>query len=104
MSNVVLFGSTGAIGSAIATELINRGHDVTGVTRTGTNIVDGVNAMTGNATNPDEVTTLVTGADAVICAIGPRHDGSDSLDILMEATHALVDGMRRAGVSRLIVV
>jgi uncharacterized protein len=104
MSKVVLFGASGAIGSAIAAELISRGHSVTGVTRSGTVAIEGVTPVAGNATSATEVAKLVQGADAVISAIGPRHDGSESLDTLMQVAHALVDGLREAGVNRLIVV
>jgi putative NADH-flavin reductase len=40
----------------------------------------------------------------VITAIGPRHDGTDHLDLLGSVAHGLIDGLRKAGVRRLIVV
>jgi putative NADH-flavin reductase len=104
MSNVVLFGASGAIGTAIGTELVSRGHTVTGVSRSGTSTVTGVTPAVGNVTDTEGVARLVDGADAVISAIGPRHDGSDPLDTLMHATHAIVDGLRKAHVKRLIVI
>jgi putative NADH-flavin reductase len=96
MSNVVLFGANGAIGQALAAELLSRGHTVTGVTRNGTSPTPGVTAVQGDAANAADVARLVTGADAVISAMGPRHDGSEPVDSLSTATHALIDGLRAA--------
>lgn len=59
---IVVFGSGGMIGSRIATELEQRGHDVTGASRsTGADITD-----------PFSVERIATGADAIISAISAR--------------------------------
>ena len=59
---IVVFGSTGMIGSRIATELEQRGHEVIGASRaTGTDITD-----------PASVAAAVTGADAVVSAVSAR--------------------------------
>jgi putative NADH-flavin reductase len=102
--NVVLFGATGNIGRSIATELLARGHQVTGVSRRGVLPIDGVTAVAGDASDAATVSRLVAGADAVISAVGPNHDGSESKQLLLEAAHGLIDGARAAGVHRLITV
>ena len=87
---IVLFGSTGMIGSRIATELDRRGHEVIGASRaTGTDITD-----------PASVADAVTGADAVVCAVSAR--GVDYT--LTDVARSCVDGLRRAGVMRLVIV
>lgn len=101
---IVVFGASGAIGSAIAAELLARGHDVTGVSRSGTVGVAGVTAAAGDASDPARMAGLAAGADAVITATGPRRDGSESPDTLAGTTRALIDGVRKAGVRRLIIV
>jgi putative NADH-flavin reductase len=87
---IVVFGSTGMIGSRIATELEQRGHEVIGASRaTGTDITD-----------PASVAAAVTGADAVVSAVSAR--GVDYT--LHDVARSLVDGLRRAGVTRLVLV
>jgi putative NADH-flavin reductase len=87
---IVVFGSTGMIGSRIATELEQRGHEVIGASRgTGTDITD-----------PASVASTATGADAVVCAVAAR--GVDYT--LRDVARSLADGLRRAGVRRLVVV
>jgi putative NADH-flavin reductase len=87
---IVVFGSTGMIGSRIATELEQRGHEVIGASRaTGTDIND-----------PASVAAAATGADAVVCAVAAR--GVDYT--LTDVARSLVDGLRRADVKRLGIV
>ena len=87
---IVLFGATGMIGSRIARELERRGHDVVAATRS-----TGV-----DATDPASVAAAVPGADAVVSAISAR--GVDYT--LADVGRSLVQGLRRAGVRRLLVV
>jgi uncharacterized protein len=87
---IVVFGSTGMIGSRIATELEQRGHEVIGASRgTGTDITD-----------RDSVAAAATGADAVVSAISAR--GVDYT--LTDVARSAVDGLRRADVKRLLIV
>ena len=104
--DVVLFGATGNIGGAIAAELVARDHSVTGVTRSGGSGAAaraGVALRTGDATDPTSVAAVARRADAVISAIGPAF-GSGQPQPFVAAAHALVAGVRSAGVSRLLVV
>jgi putative NADH-flavin reductase len=102
--HVTVFGASGAIGSAIAAELLAQGHEVSGVSRRGTSTVSGVRPVTGDASDVDHVAELVSGAAAVITAIGPRLDGSESPDMLSATTRTLIAGLRKAGVTRLLAV
>jgi uncharacterized protein YbjT (DUF2867 family) len=56
---ILLFGASGAIGRAAAAELLDRGHAVTGITRSGAP-VDGldVQVIAADATDPAIVSTL----------------------------------------------
>lgn len=101
---IVLFGISGSIGAAIAAELRERGHEVTGVSRSGTTSVAGVRAVAADASDAARVAELAAGADAVITATGPRHDGSESLDTLAATSRALIEGVRKSGVRRLVIV
>ncbi|MCA2223182.1 NAD(P)-dependent oxidoreductase [Nonomuraea aurantiaca] len=90
---ILLFGATGMVGQRIAAELATRGHEVTGVSRSG--------SVKGDVR---DAATLGRGHDAVICAISPPRDGSEPEGPFLDAHRALIDGVRAAGVGRLIVV
>ena len=103
---VVVFGASGTIGRAITSELLERGHTVTAATRSGAP-VEGlvVRAVTGDAADPASVARLAQGQDAIASATGPRRDGSeDPEESLGRAARGLAEGLRRAGVPRLVVV
>jgi uncharacterized protein len=103
---VLVFGAPGVIGRAITAELLERGHTVTAASRSGAP-VEGlvVQTVTGDARDPGSVARLAAGQDAVASAIGPRHGtGEDPADSLLAAARGLADGLRRAGVRRLMVV
>jgi len=100
--NVLLLGASGRIGQRIATELLDRGHAVTGVSRSGEGGIDhpDFEAVAGDATDPGTVADLAAGHDAVASALGPS-EGED-VDVLVEMAEAVVEGMREAGVDRLV--
>lgn len=87
---IVVFGSTGMVGSRISAELEQRGHEVIGASRqSGAQITD-----------PDSVAAVAAGADAVVCAVSAR--GVDYT--LADVARSLVEGARRANVRRLVIV
>jgi putative NADH-flavin reductase len=90
---ILLFGATGMIGQRIAAELTERGHEVTGVSRSG--------PVKGDV---HEAGTLAKGHDAVVSAISPPRDGTEPEGPFVAAYRALIDGLREAGVRRVIVV
>ena len=99
---VVLYGASGMIGSRILQELLRRGHQVTAVVRNpGKVTAQGVRVLKGDVTEPESVAQTARGADAVISAYAPPK-GDEPL--LSAAMHALREGLKEAGVRRLIVV
>ncbi|MFG3267836.1 NAD(P)-dependent oxidoreductase [Streptomyces bobili] len=87
------------IGSRIAAEAGERGHEVTGVTRSGK---DG--ALAADASDADTVARLAAGHDSVVLAVSPPRGGSEATESLLEVGRGVLDGVRRAGVRRLAVV
>ncbi len=101
--DVLLLGASGRIGQRIAKELLDRGHKVTGVSRSGH--VDGVDhpefhTVAGDATNEVDIADLAEGHDAVASALGPSED--EGPGVLVEMAEAVVAGMRDADVQRLV--
>ncbi len=91
---ILLFGATGMIGSRIAAEALNRGHEITGATRSGTG-----GTLAADASDPDAVARLSDGHDAVILAV--REPGTEAL---LAVGRGAVDGLRKSGVHRVILV
>ncbi|MEV8031085.1 NAD(P)H-binding protein [Streptomyces sp. NPDC086182] len=101
---LVLFGATGMVGSRIATEASARGHQVVAVSRSGQSPVPGVAATAADASDTAKVAELVADADAVGSACVPPRDGSDPREPFLALNHSLVEGVRSAGVHRLVIV
>ncbi|MFI9554525.1 NAD(P)-dependent oxidoreductase [Nonomuraea endophytica] len=97
--NILLIGASGMIGSRVAAEAANRGHEVTGVTRSGK---DGTQAA--DAADVAAITALAKGKDAVVLSIAPPRDGSEPEAPLLAAGRAVLTALRAAGVDRLVVV
>jgi putative NADH-flavin reductase len=101
---IALFG-TGMIGQRILQEALARGHEVTAITRNPANLKvthKALKTAKGDATDKTSVATLAAGHDVVISAVGPGPN--DTPDIVIKAAHALIAGVKQAGVKRLLVV
>lgn len=97
MQRIALLGITGRAGSRIASELLARGHRVTGIARNtaDTQAQAGLTLQSADASRADAIAPLLQGHDVVVSAT--RFDGGPSADVLLDA-------VRQAGVRRLLVV
>ncbi|MFL9882236.1 NAD(P)-dependent oxidoreductase [Paraburkholderia agricolaris] len=101
---IALFGATGMIGSRIAAEAARRGHQVTALARNPARVpadLANVTAAQADVLDAASVSAAVRGHDVVASAYAPPKDDSAAVS---KATHALVDGVRAAGLKRLVVV
>jgi putative NADH-flavin reductase len=105
---IVLFGATGNIGQRITAEALQRGHEVVGVVRDPSQSKSPdrrVKLVKGDATSADSVARVAKGADVVVSAISPRPNSRGlAAPRLADAAHALIEGAKKAGVKRLLVV
>lgn len=105
---IILFGATGTIGQRIASEALDRGHEVIGVVRDTDEVVhpdDRLELADGDVTNAASVAHFAAGADALVNAIAPRITARGAtVPSLTDAARALIAGAREAGVKRLVVV
>lgn len=101
--NVVVYGATGNSGSEILKELLRRGHKVTGVARKVESLKNHpeVTAKTDDLSNVDAIAEVIKGADVVVSAYQPPADNTDAL---IDVTKRQIDAVKKAGVSRLVVV
>ncbi|HZC08289.1 MAG TPA: NAD(P)-dependent oxidoreductase [Ktedonobacterales bacterium] len=102
---IVLFGASGMIGQRIAREALSRGHEVTAVVRNPDQMTlthERLAVVKGDALDAADVARVAASQDIVASAIGPSSD--QPADQPSRAARALIEGTRRAGVGRLIVV
>lgn len=101
---IVMFGSTGMIGSRILNEALSRGHMLTAIIREPSHFSlehEKLTVVAGNAFDSASVSDLAQEHDAVLSAIGP---GGSSAEVIIKAAHALIGGLSRASSRRLVVV
>ncbi|MEU6379353.1 NAD(P)H-binding protein [Streptomyces sp. NPDC046909] len=102
---VTVFGATGAIGRLVVQRLLDDGHQVTALVRTPAKLSlthRNVTVVTGQLTDRDAVEEAVTGAEAVISALGPSLKRSETGTALSEGTRTLVEAMAAQKVTRFI--
>ena len=108
MSKILVIGARGRAGRAAVLEARRRGHEVTAVARTpaaGSATGDVIartaddGFVAGDVTDAARIAELASGHDAVIAAV---YDGD--AEFFAKASKALVDGLGKAGVSRLVWV
>ncbi|HEF5787730.1 3-beta hydroxysteroid dehydrogenase [Burkholderia multivorans] len=99
--NIALFGATGMIGSRIAAEAARRGHRVTALSRRPGAAGDGITAKAADLFDPASVAAALPGHDVVASAYGPKQDDAANV---VAAVKALVEGARRVGLKRVVVV
>jgi putative NADH-flavin reductase len=93
---VALIGASGNVGSRILTELLNHGHEVTGIVRHPEKLQrhDRLVAKQGDINDEAGLATLLAGHEAVISAVKFQSANPQSL----------IGAVKQAGVKRLLVV
>lgn len=107
--HVLVTGSTGLIGSAVAARLVSAGHDVTAARRPGGNPVSmgsfrDLTIDISRAKNPEDWLPHLRGVDAVINCAGVLQDnpGDSTAGVHSEGASALFRACERAGVRRIV--
>lgn len=104
--NIALIGATGFVGSSVLTELLSRGHKVTVLARTPSKLPaqTGLAVVKADALDAAQVAKAVAGHDAVISAYNPGWGEPKIYDLHLQASQAIVEGVKASGVKRLLVV
>jgi uncharacterized protein len=97
---IAVYGATGMVGSRVAAEAVARGHQVTGVSRSGGAVPDGVARRQGDALDASTTTEIAGSHDVVVSAIGPSRTTPDQ-GAYRRSVENLVDTL---GEARLVVV
>jgi hypothetical protein len=92
---IALLGASGNLGSRILDELLERGHDVTGVMRRPEVLDPRPHLATrkADANEPEQLGSALAGHDAIVVAI----------PALGLSGEAFIEGVRRSGVKRILV-
>lgn len=106
MSKIALIGATGFVGKAVLEELIARGHTVTAFARNPGKLAAraGLTSQPLDVYDSDAVVAAVRGHDAVVSAFNPGWTDPELYARFMKGHEAIVRGVERAGVKRLLVV
>jgi putative NADH-flavin reductase len=103
---LTIFGATGGTGSCLVEQALAAGHEVTAAVRDPARL--GVPAhrllrvVTADVLDPGSLVPVVTGAEAVLTAIGPR--GTGPTTISHDSVTSIAAAMTEAGSRRLIMV
>jgi hypothetical protein len=103
---VTLIGATGFVGSAVLSELLQRGHQVTVLARTPAKVLaqPGLTVMQGSALDAAQVQAASQGQDAVVSAYNPGWTEPDLYNLFLQGSRTIVEGVRASGTRRLLVV
>ena len=99
-TKIAVYGATGMIGSRLVAEALQRGHEVTGVTRSGGDLPEGVKAVKGSAGDAELTARIAAENDVVISAIGPSRTGGDRREYLAD----LANLVKTLGGKRILVI
>lgn len=103
---IALIGGSGFVGSAVLAEALQRGHAVTALARQPGKLParPGLTVVTADVLDSAQVAAAVEGQDALISAYNPGWSAPDLYDSFLAGSRAIVAGIKRAGLRRLLVV
>lgn len=84
---IVVFGSTGRVGSSIVTQALEAGHEVAADSRPASvgRLSQGVEVHEGELDDAEAIARFVAGADAVLSGLGARKNTADQVPMLVGA-------------------
>ncbi|WP_128430798.1 NAD(P)-dependent oxidoreductase [Streptomyces cyaneus] len=102
---VTVFGATGGIGRLVVQQLLDGGRQVTALVRTPAKLAlnhSHLTVVTGQLSDRDAVEQAVSGADAVISALGPSLKRFTTGTQVTDGTRTIVQAMQAQKVDRFI--
>lgn len=107
MKQVSIIGASGYVGTAILKEALTRNHEVKAIVRhpAKINVEDHhLEIVKGDVMQKNEVCQLIKGSEAVISAYNPGWQDPDIYNNILRGYHAIIEGVKAAGVKRLLIV
>jgi len=103
---IALIGATGFVGAEVLKELLSRGHQVTALARSPEKFAGqlGLKVVKADALDAAQVAAAIEGHDAVVDSYNPGWSEPRIHDLFLQGTRAILDGVKRSGVKRVLVV
>ncbi len=103
---LALIGANGKIGSRILREALNRGHLVMGIARNPdlTDKKEGLNWVRVDALDPNALSDVIRGYDAVVSAFGIDWQRPETYHLFTDMARSIIQAAKKAGVKRVINV
>ncbi|WDS36575.1 SDR family oxidoreductase [Pseudoxanthomonas sp.] len=103
---VLVLGATGGTGRLIVRDALEKGHSVVVLVRSKARAPDlpGADIIEGDARDEGVLMRALEGCDAVVSSLGSGVSLFNKVNLLTEATGALVAAMNRSGVRRLVCI
>jgi putative NADH-flavin reductase len=104
---LVILGATGATGRLLVDQAIDRGHEVIAYVRRPDALPErpGLRVVGGQLTDEPGLRSALAGADAVLCAIGPKRVTElVGADLMQRTLPVVTAAMTAAGVRRLVLL
>jgi uncharacterized protein YbjT (DUF2867 family) len=104
--NIAVFGANGGTGRLLVAAALKAGHHVTALTRHPDDFPirhDNLRVIAGDVLEPADVSAVVTGADAVLSALGVPY-GRKPITLYSRSIVTILDAMNQHGVRRLACI
>lgn len=103
---IALIGATGHVGHYFLNEALQRGHAVTALVRDPSKLAarDGLGVVQADVSDPAQVASAVAGHEVVISAFNGGWGSADLRARHAAGSQAILDGVKRSGVPRLLVL
>ena len=104
---LAIIGASGFVGSVVVREALDRGHEVTAIARNPEKITakgDRLKVVEADVFNEAQLVETLRGQDAVISAYNPGWTNPNIYEEALQGARAIQEGVKKAGVKRLIVV
>ena len=100
---LIVFGATGGVGQEFVKMAGEQGHEVTAFVRSPHKLqtTSGVAVIQGDAFDAEAVAAAIKGQDAVVSCIGST-EGPDKHTSIQRMGKNIADGMKAAGVNRIV--
>lgn len=104
---IALLGATGFVGTALLTEALSRGHQVTAIVRDPAKLTtqnDLLTVVTGDVDQPAQLAQQLAGHDLVLSAYNAGWGHADLYNAFLAGSNAIEQATEQAGVPRLLVI